>query len=144
MKQTSKLSQTPFPVWVTPPCMYSLFRLTLRLKDVCSLLMSFWTMRSKQWTPAEVKVWFSRRVFSYSMVSVQPPLGSGTHLGRKRQHTHMGGLKSCVTCTHQLCFILRRRCTYSNSPAIHVKSQAGILPHLIIGWTLQLNVFNGI
>lgn len=83
-----------YPLPPTPPRIYSLFRFTLRLKDICSLLMSFWTMSSKQWTPAEVKVWFSRRVFSYSMVSVQLPLGSGKHFGRKCQHTHMGGLKS--------------------------------------------------
>lgn len=33
--------------------------------------MSLWTLMSRQWTPLEVKVWFSYNVFSYSMAS--PP-----------------------------------------------------------------------
>lgn len=86
-----------------PRRVYSLLRLTLMLKEVFILLMSLRTLMSTQWTPGVVKVWFSRRVFSYSMVSVQPAVSSGTQLGRIRQHTHMGGLK-----THAQMFYLHR------------------------------------
>lgn len=64
------------------------------LKEVSILLMSLWTLMSTQWTPGVVKVWFRRSVFSYRMVSVQPAVSSGTQLRRKRQQTHIGGLKT--------------------------------------------------
>ncbi|TNN49225.1 hypothetical protein EYF80_040591 [Liparis tanakae] len=41
-------------------------KITWRLKEVCILLTSLRTLISRQWTPAEVKVWFNLSVFSYS------------------------------------------------------------------------------